>query len=326
MAAEKTADEAFFPKHDVNHAIRCLMEKVNSTNMSRWAGGTIKNPVSQKILCLHAGNLPLVGFQDALACLLSGVDYYGKISRKDPYLLPGFLEQFKGSELDKYIHYSLKLEDFRDLKADAVTFSGSNESVPVVKHIISKNNIVKPNGKYLIRTANFSMAYLDQFNEENAKDLVEAILRYDGKGCRSVAVIVSPIDLSGISCTFTDFFESYWLKNPSYRKPTPKTTYRFAYNKAVNKKQMLPGHLIVEENEPTFNNDDIISWIKGGTGIAARMANQFGDRLQNIYVSSPEIKIPGFGHKTELIKNAQCPDLDWRPDGVDILKWINSLS
>ena len=40
------------------------------------------------VLCIHAGNLPLVGLQDALAVLLAGHCYTGKISKRS---LPQFL-------------------------------------------------------------------------------------------------------------------------------------------------------------------------------------------------------------------------------------------
>ena len=228
--------------------------------------------------------------------------------------------------MEKRIHYSTDLNNFSGLEADAVTFSGSDESVPAVRHIIKEKNIAKPDARYLIRTAHFSIAYLDAFNEENASRLAEAILRYDGRGCRSVAVVVSPVELNAISCTFTDFFESYWLKNPVHHEPSPKTTYRFAYNKAVNKPQMLLEHLIVENSEPRFDNDDVISWVIGGPEKVVELAEKYGDRLQNIYITGPEIHIPGVNDKIDQLKKAQCPDLNWKPDGVDILKWINSLS
>lgn len=325
-AVEKTADEMLFARPDIIHAIRCLMKSVNEDNMLNWAENISSWLENKKIICLHAGNLPLVGFQDALACLISGVDYYGKISRKDPYLLADFLEQFEGTELEKFIHYSTDLNDFAGLEADAVTFSGSDESVPVVRRIIREKNMAKSDARYLIRTAHFSIAYLDVFNEENASNLAEAILRYEGRGCRSVAVVVSPVELNTISCTFTDYFESYWLKNPVHHEPSPKSAYRFAFNKAVNKPQMLLEHLIIENGESSFDNDDIISWVSGGPEKVIELAAKYGDRLQNIYITGPKIQIPGAEDKVDQLEKAQCPDLNWKPDGIDILKWINSLS
>ncbi len=325
-AVEKTTNENLFARPDVIHSIQCLMKNVNADNMLDWAENLSSDPIDKKILCLHAGNLPLVGFQDALACLISGVDYYGKISRKDPFLLADFLEQFGGTELEERIHYSMDINDFAGLEADAVTFSGSDESVPVIRHIIREKNIARPDARYLIRTAHFSMAYLDTFNDENASGLAEAILRYDGRGCRSVAVVVTPVELNAISCTFTDYFESYWLKNPVHRKPSPKTVYRFAFNKAVGKPQIILEHLIIENNDPAFDNDDVISWVTGGPEKVVELAEKYGNRLQNIYITGPEIQIPGAKDKIDQLQKAQCPDLNWKPDGVDILKWINSLS
>jgi hypothetical protein len=325
-AATRTYNEGFFPKSDVLYAIRCLKDSVSKESLSAWAteAGVSKNiSEDQKVLCLHAGNLPLVGFQDVLAALLSGYDYYGKISRKDPYLLPDFLDQFKGTPLESHIHWDTDLQGFTDLKANALTFSGSESSIPEVMEVVKGGNMADNNCRYLIRKAHFSIAYLDDFNPENSENLVNALLRYDGKGCRSVAIVVSPLKLGKISCTFTDYFESYWMNNPTHRKPSPGIKYRFAYNKAVQKVQMLLEHLIIEENnDPVPANDDIIYWVHGGLDKMAELSDRFGDQVQNLYVCSDKLRIPGYREKTELLSRAQCPLINWKPDGIDIFKWL----
>ena len=90
-------EEGLFSFEDIKFQIRALKENIDSGQVKEWAKraelGERKNSFNQKVLCLHAGNLPLVGFQDALGTILSGADYFGKVSRKDPYLLPTFLEK-----------------------------------------------------------------------------------------------------------------------------------------------------------------------------------------------------------------------------------------
>jgi len=329
-AATRTYKEGFFPKSDVLYAIQCLKDSVSKEALSAWvakAGVSKNTSEDKKVLCLHAGNLPLVGFQDVLAALLSGYDYYGKISRKDPYLLPDFLDQFNGTPLESHIHPDTDLQAFRGVKANAVTFSGSESSIPEVMEVVKAGNMADDNCRYLIRKAHFSITYFDDFTSENSENLVNALLRYDGKGCRSVAIVVSPLKLGKISCTFTDYFESYWTKNPTHRKPSPGIKYRYAYNKAVQKVQMFLEHVIIEESiDPVPANDDIIYWVHGGLDKMVELSDKFGDQVQNLYVCSEKLRIPGYQEKTELLSRAQCPFINWKPDGIDILKWLFAVS
>jgi len=328
-AAEKTVKEDYFNQSDVIYAIQCLRQSVTLDKLKKWAQkGKVKdhgkNP--QKVLCLHAGNLPLVGFQDALAALISGHHYFGKISRKDPYLLPDFLSRFEDTPLYAKMQWNTTLNHFQDLNADAVTFSGSESSIPSVMQAIKEHNIAKANARYLIRKAHFSIAYFDAFNDVNSKNLVNAILRYDGKGCRSVAIVVSPVTLAQIRCSFTDYFEAFWMHHPTYRKPTPKITYRSAYDKAVGKTHMLLEHLIIEEaDDPKLDEDHIIYWVEGDVQKMIELANKYGDQVQNVYVPSMSIPVEGYEDRKAPLSEAQCPPIDWKPDGMDILGWLDEL-
>lgn len=326
-AAKETYLDGYFQRSDISYALQCLKERISKEKLKKWvekAGLTSINKNPHKVLCLHAGNLPLVGFQDALAVLLSGHDYYGKISRKDPYLLPAFLAEFKDTELGNSIHWDTELLNFKNLDAGAITFSGSESSIPSVMEVINSNHIASERCNYLIRKAHFSIAYLDLFNNEDVEDLVNAILRYDGKGCRSVAIVVSPLKLNRISCSFTDYFESYWTHNPTYRKPSPKIKYRYAYNKAVDKPQMLLEHLIIEESDdPMLDDDNVIYWVPGDIGKMKELADQYGDQVQNLYVTSGKNRKSGFEDKMSYLSEAQCPPINWKPDGIDILEWLS---
>lgn len=323
-AIERTVDEGLFPLVDVRYAVDALKERIREQSLREWAEKA-KVPEEgfpeQKVLCLHAGNLPLVGFQDVVACLVSGVQYFGKVSRKDPHLISSFVRQFKDTSLSEQLYKETRLESYENLNADSVIFSGSKKSVPGIKSVIQKSNIARHNSRYLIRTAYFSMAYVDKLNNRIGRDLASAILRYNGKGCRSVAVVVSPLSLSEVKETLAHFLESYWTINPTWREPSPVNRYRFAYNEAVEKDQMLLEHLIIEEGDPSMDNDDVVYWVKGDLDTVKDMADNFGPALQNIYVTEKR-KVTGHEDKIEALENAQRPHLNWKPDGVDILEWL----
>lgn len=325
-AIEKTVDQGLFPLVDIRHAVRCHKKRISEQALRDWAkkaGVEDEMPDERKILCLHAGNLPLVGLQDVIACMVSGVQYFGKISRKDPHLIPAFLRQFHDTPLSEKVHTELMLESYENLEADAVTFSGSDSTVPEVKSIIRKMNIADEDARFLIRSAHFSIAYIDKVTDKNGPQLAEAILRYNGRGCRSVAVIVSPLSLSDVAGKLTSHFETYWTMNPTWKVLSSLNRYRFAYNRAVGKEQLLLEHLIIEEGMPEMNNDEVIYWVRGNHDTVRDLAKQFGSEIQNIYITGRR-QIKGMKDRVEPLENAQCPPINWKPDGVDVLAWLQT--
>jgi len=325
-AIDQTVQEGYFAFHDIKHSLLTLKDTVTGENLKRWIEhtGADSGIPGKNVLCLHAGNLPLVGFQDVLAVLLSGGRYMGKISRKDPYLLPTFLNEVKKtsewSSVDvQWIH---NLDDIEGLQSDVILFTGSSESVPGVKEAIARLNLGHESTRYLIRTAHFSMAYLDNKKPVHMENLVEAIFRYGGKGCRSVAIVVSPFELDEIKCELTDYIESFWLDNPQHEKPERSLEYRYAYNKSVNRSQSWLDNFIIQQGGFELDQDFICYWAEGGPEKVSELADQYREQVQSIYVTNDTITIPGCKDRTEMLSTAQYPPIDWKPDGTDTLEWL----
>lgn len=329
-AIDKTVNEGYFSFPDVKHAVLALKDNLGWQALEEWVerSGLSEDSDSEgkNVLCLHAGNLPLVGFQDALAVLLSGSTYTGKISRKDPYLLPTFLNEVKKTAVwdSTDVQWTHRLDDFEGMQNDAVLFAGSEESVPGVKEALERYNLTRPDSRLLIRTAHFSMAYLDNREEKHMKDLTEAIFRYGGKGCRSVAVVVAPWELDEIKCEFTDYIEAFWLDNPQHAKPEPKLQQRFAYNKAVERPQAWLDDFLLQEGGLELDQDFICYWVQGDGSKVAELADGFGEQLQSIYITHPDINITGYEQRIEFLSDAQSPPIYWKPDGTDVLDWLIS--
>ncbi len=326
-AIDQTVREGYFSFEDVKYAVQSIEKNLSREAIAEWvdrAGLRAEQDASgQNVLCLHAGNLPLVGFQDAFATLLSGARYTGKISRKDPYLLPTFLNEVKKTDLwsDRDVQWTHRLDDFEGMQHDAVIFAGSESSVPGVKEAIDELNLAKPDTDFLIRTAHFSLAYLDRNDEQSIHDLTEAIFRYSGKGCRSVAIVVSPFSLDEVKQKLTDQLKSFWLENPQHEYPSPKLKQQFAYNEAVQRPQVWLEYFLLQEGGLEFDQDFVCYWVQGDQSKAAELAQDYGSQLQNIYVSN-KVEIPELDQETELLSIAQQPSLSWKPDGVDTLKWL----
>ncbi|MDZ7659759.1 acyl-CoA reductase [Fodinibius sp.] len=327
-AIDQTVREGYFSFEDVNFAIEAIRESISKSAIRNWveqSGLTNENKASQKnVLCLHAGNLPLVGFQDAFATLLSGDRYTGKISRKDPYLLPTFLNEVKKTDLwsDRDVQWTHRLDDFEGMPHDAVIFAGSESSVPGVKEAIEEFNLAKRDAGFLIRTSHFSMAYLDRKDEHAMQNLTESIFRYGGKGCRSVAIVVSPFPLNEVKEELTDHLKSFWHKNPQNEYPSPKLKQQFAYNEAVERPQVWLEYFLLQEGGLELDQDFVCYWMQGDEGTVAELADKHRDELQSIYVTDSDVEISEWKERTELLSKAQQPPISWKPDGVDTLEWL----
>ncbi|MGN8226035.1 acyl-CoA reductase [Gracilimonas sp. BCB1] len=319
-AIRKTGDEGLFSRQDIEFQLSVLRENIQNNEIEQWverAGlSDQKNAKDNKVLCLHAGNLPLVGFQTALGTILSGADYYGKLSRKDPYLLGSFLDGISKAGLDQHIQYTTDLSDFKGLQADKVIFAGSEESVPDVKAKVTDLNATKDEAKYIIRTAKFSIAYLEDWNESINQELVQAMLRYGGKGCRSVAVIVADFGLEEVKEELEEAIRRFWSENPQHLKPAPDVRYQYAYNEAVQRKQLWLKNFLIQESEDLPDTDFTVNWVQGGDEKVSKLKTKFGRKVQSVYTTGKEIA----GIETEDLSTAQRPNLWWKPDGVDVIE------
>jgi len=319
-AIELTIKQGLFSKADIEFQLSVLRENVANGEIEEWAKRSSVSDQYQakekKVLCLHAGNLPLVGFQTALGTILSGVDYYGKLSRKDPWLLASFLDELKQAGLEHEIQYSTELTDFTNLKAGRIVFAGSEESVSEVKREILKLNASKKDADYIIRTAKFSIAYLDRWNDQIKDELVQSMLRYGGRGCRSVAIVVADFGLDEVKRELKHAVQEFWKENPQHQNPTPDFQYQYAYNEAVQRNQLWMENFLIQESEDLPEVDFTVNWVEGGMEKVRELKASFGAKVQSVYTVGNEIE----GLNIEKLSKAQSPPLFWKPDGVDVLR------
>lgn len=324
-AIDRTVNEGLFSFPDIKHQILTLKKTTRRPELLEWAknAGLIELKQSKKILCLHAGNLPLVGLQDVLSVLISGAQYSGKTSRKDPYLLPTLLSIFEKKGLVKSGSWSTDLKSLPSKLHDGVLFSGSGESVEKVFPRLISYGLVENGTPALVRTAHFSIAYIEDDAPETMRNLAEAAFRYGGMGCRSVAIVVAPFDLHSKKCHFTDYFEEFLLKNPQHLKAPPSLYNRYAYNKAIGIKQAWLDNFLIEETELKPEEPFILHWVKGDKKTVSQLEEKYREGLQTVYVSDPRCKINRV--ETELLAEAQSPPIYWKPDGFDSLNWLANL-
>lgn len=322
-AIQKTVDENLFDGSDIRHRIRHLKNSVTENNLSAWcsrAGLESPSLIDREICCLHAGNIPLVGFHNLLAVLLTGANYYGKLSRKDPYLMSSFLKVLENFELVKPECWATQLDHFQGINADAVLFSGSEASVTPVRKSLAELKIANDKTPELIRTAHFSIAWITDNKKETMENLTEAVFRYGGNGCRSVAYVVAPFSLKNEKCTFTDYVESFWLNNPQHQKPSPSLYHRYAYNRAVGIEQAWLEDFLIEETMVSPDEKFVLHWIEGGLNEVEDII-RMNTHVQSVY-SNSEIGEKIVNKVVEPLSQAQTPPVWWKADGIDTIKWM----
>lgn len=315
--------QAGFEKTDVFHALRWIHHTLNEKSLLNWVEQQqqLSPQKAKNVLFFHAGNLPLVGFQDVIAVLLSGHNYFGKLSRKDPFLLKGFLDAFNRIAPEKSLKYSTEVSDFVGVKADALVFSGSETGSQEVVQLCLKKELIHPHAKQLLRSAHFSIALIDDHSPETMKNLVESVLRYNGEGCRSVKMIVAPFDLYDHSCEVLDYVESWWIQTK--RSPGALSeggNLFYAFYRAIEKPILKWESKFVVQHTPTRLEPDAIYWIKGDVQTVLELKAKYGNQIQMVYNSKNYTNLT-----TEPLEKAQFPDLNWKPDGVDTLAWLMTV-
>lgn len=297
--------------------VRSAMREVRSKTANADILPRTSHVAPRTVLCLHAGNLPLVGWHDVVAVARSGHRYVGKLSRKDPYLgewLKGRMEgRMSNGRISDAPQFSTSLEAFAGLRADMVLFSGSTDSVPKVMQRLKELGAVHERTRYLIRTAHTSLAWVDALDSRTMSDLAEGIARYDGQGCRSVRYVYSPYSFSEAKDALRAASAGF-----SDRALFPRNVYRAAYLNSIGKAHIQVGKLLVSDIDPLWDDDDAVVWIQANRDRMLRHADDLGDGLQQLYHTTEVIT----GGRWEPLSQAQTPGVDWKPDGVDVVEWL----
>ena len=229
----------WFNQDNVLFALEGWSTLLSFDTLSRWIGNyDAEVSKDSTVAIVMAGNIPLVGFHDFLAVLISGHRVLVKQSSNDKQLLP-FLSkylEFVEPEFKGRIQFTEdKLDGF-----DAVIATGSNNTARYFDYYFKKY-------PHIIRKNRNSVAVLkgDESHEE-LKDLGEDIFRYFGLGCRSVSKIFVPRNYD-----FDPFFRAIY----DYKEVLKYDKYinNYDYNKAVflmsQYKLLENGFLMLKEDQ-----------------------------------------------------------------------------
>ncbi|HTN18886.1 MAG TPA: acyl-CoA reductase [Pelobium sp.] len=303
---------AWFTTDEVRKAVLANGKMLNEEDLNNWLSAyqlNFENP--KKIGLILAGNLPLVGFHDILAVLLTGNIALIKLSSQDDDLIPFLLKKLVEIEpaFESQIKFVQKLENF-----DAVIATGSNNSSRYFDYYFSK----VPN---IIRKNRNSIALLT--GDESKEELYllgKDIFDYYGLGCRNVSKLLVPKDYN-----FIPFFEAIEPFNEILNHHKYQNNYD--YNKSIyliNKnKHFDNGFLLVTESEKITSPLSAVFYEEYNSLNEA--VNYIDTEKENIQVvvTNANIELP-----TAKVKlgESQAPKLWDYADGVDTIAFLTTLN
>lgn len=300
----------WFTRESIRQALSAWAKNLEEKNLEKWlAPYSFEKNTPSKVAIIMAGNIPLVGFHDFLAVLLSGNSVLAKLSSGDKTLLPliGEFLIYHEPALSSHIHFIDG--QFRDF--DAVIATGSDNSARYFEYYFrNKPNIIRKNrNSAAILTGNESDGDLQALGND--------IFDFFGLGCRNVSKLYVPQDYE-----WSKFYEG--IESFKHVADHQKYANNYDYNKAVYLMSDFPildnGFLLLKEDNgfaspigtlfyETYTDEKIL--------VERLQAEQ--DKLQCVVGPSRLTGTIPFG-------SAQEPELWDYADGVDTLKFLSELT
>lgn len=209
----------WFTEENLLYSFSAWGKVLTAEGINSWlANYEIKPKSAKQVAIIMAGNIPLVGFHDLIAVVITGHKALIKLSSNDTDLLPFFIKLLEVHQPD--LKGSVTIAKGTLTNFDAVIATGSNNTSRYFEYYFGK----KP---HIIRKNRNSIAVLTGIEtEKQLADLGEDIFRYYGLGCRSVSKLFVPLGYD-----FGAFFKA--IEAYSYLKDHHKYHNNYDYNKAV---------------------------------------------------------------------------------------------
>lgn len=297
----------WFSEENVRKALSEWGNALSEANLEKWMSAyALKEPSTPKTVALIlAGNIPLVGFHDVLAVLISGNKALIKLSSDDDKLIPAVLDVLTKDiqpEFASYVRFaSGKLEAF-----DAVIATGSDNSSRYFESYFGKY-------PHIIRSNRTSIAVLNgEETPEELKALGNDIFDYFGLGCRNVSKLFVPADFD-----LDRFFGAVFPFHSIIQHK--KYANNYDYHKAImlmNRDQLLEnGFLLVKEDEQLHSPLAVLYYERYSS------REDLDSKLQKLEGKLQVI----VGHDFVPFGKSQSPELWDYADGVDTLQFIQNL-
>ncbi|CAG5068912.1 hypothetical protein DYBT9623_01644 [Dyadobacter sp. CECT 9623] len=308
VAYAKSRNNWFTPENVTRSLEAIAREYLSREHLEKWAA-QYPEPVSpKKVGVVMAGNIPAVGFHDALSVLISGHILLVKLSSDDTILITALLNKLVEiePELTESIVFVDRLND-----SDAYIATGSDNTARYFHYYFAK----KPN---IIRRNRTSVAILtgDETSQE-LEALGKDILQYFGLGCRNVSKVFVP---SGYD--FTKFYESIqhmdslFLHNHKYFN-------NYEYNKSIFLINRVPhvdnGFLMITENKALVSPISVLHFETYDDLEAVKSALKEAEEKVQCVIGHADL------HGILPFGKSQEPGLFDYADGVDTMAFLSQL-
>ncbi|REA59713.1 acyl-CoA reductase [Dyadobacter luteus] len=310
IAASNSKNNWFTPAN-----VRTSLEAIASQYLDRAALEAwvekYTEPVQQvKVGVVMAGNIPAVGFHDALCVLISGHTLLAKPASDDQALIHYLLEKLVQLEpaFGNHIRFVERLNE-----ADAYIATGSDNTARYFHYYFSK----KP---HVIRKNRTSVAILDgQESTEELTALGKDIFQYFGLGCRNVSKLFVPAGYD-----FSKLYESLEVFRPVCVNHH-KYFNNYEYNRSILLVNRIAhfdnGFLIFNESPALVSPISVVHFeFYDGADSVKAVLEEAAEKIQCI-VSGKEVQINGAVGFGEV----QSPGLEDYADAVDTMAFLSSL-
>lgn len=310
LARRAHNENNWFTPEAIDLALGTLARQyLHGAALEAWAAKYPGVTSPKNVGVIMAGNVPAVGFHDALCVLVAGHRLLAKLSAQDAVLMRALLTKLVQIEP----RFASRIEFAERLNAaDAVIATGSDNSARYFEYYFGK----KP---HVIRKNRTSVALLT--GVEPAEELAHLgtdILTYFGLGCRNVSKLYVPDDYR-----FDEFYEAIEAQGDVILHHKYRNNYD--YNKSVMLVNQTPfldnGFLLLHANTALVSPLSVVHYERYAHLDDAKAAlRSQADRIQ--CVASAGGWLPG----SVAFGTAQTPALTDYADGVDTMAFLTALS
>ncbi len=302
-----TAKNQWFTPTHVRNMIRSVANSLNRTKLEKWIGDypdLEQTNGEKKIGVIVAGNIPLVGFHDFIAVLISNNIFFGNLSRREGGLLEFISEILINIEPEYNNQFHFLTKNLENI--DALIATGSDNTARYFNYNFKGLPA-------LIRKNRNGIAVLDGSETSiQLKELGKDIFSYFGLGCRNVSKIYIPesYDLEPLILALADY-KSH-LNHQGYRN---NYKYQLAIAKMGNASFTDSGFLIFKNNTGLSSPIGTIFYQEYPKNAIHNIISFHKDQIQCIVGNG---YIP-FGM-------AQEPEPWEYADGIDTIKFLTKLN
>ena len=300
-------ENPWFTPGSVNLALEGILRYLDPEKMKKWVSAYDLNPARKRtIAVVMAGNIPLAGFHDLLAVLVSGHTIKVKLSSKDSVLPTYVSNKLTAIEprFEPMITLAARLKDF-----DAVIATGSDNSSRYFQYYFGKY-------PHIIRKNRTSCAVLNgSESEEELRLLGKDVFSYFGLGCRNVSKIFIPEDFDPVRLIMAWDIYVDIINHHKYHN-------NYDYQKSILLVNKIPfydsGFVILHENEKLVSPISVVYYERYKSAEALTTKLQVVSEKIQCIVGRGTPEYIAFGM-------AQDPELWDYADRVDTLKFLEGL-